>query len=617
MAVGSVLLTTWVGLATAAVFDAPPRLGDRRVTLTWHPDADDPIYNGNTVLRIEPRITTIYGAGQAVRLIVSSSDGSTAYSIAERENAIRAWRTADGSVTGDWPLGPAGEPTVGLPVALAVHASDRWMLGALPDGDLRLWRLGQPGEPREIAGQGGIRALLFYPGVSDTADLRYVSMGMDSTLRVWRRPLELLGPRYAIQVPGGTTGALDMTSDRKLVAVGTRDGMIRVYNVDNPPDSPLLILGQDADRHSGAVTRVVFSKDRSKLASVDVTGGLRIWRIPQGTLLATKETGSVAPFIAYSPPDGRILFVVKADGTMEMRDGANGDIFRSEQVLQPSGVHVVTQSILTADGVRTLVGDEDGGITAMRAGTCRPGADQSSCFGGYMIWRSPTTNIEERKLLRVYNYADSTWTFKTAERVFSDPDSIIRRKNPRVRDDAPMEDFVIAGPPNGVPYFYSITRFDLRYLEGGVFEVFSDGAQAVWDGFFRDHPGDPPTPLAAEALPDSVAPVLGRVIVVPNPFDIREFDKNTPRESPQEPQVQFRNLPEAATIRIYTLGGDLVRVIEHGRGRYGQPSDASDWDLKNSSGRRVTSGVYIYQVVTPGGNHLPGEVMQGYFTVVF
>jgi WD40 repeat protein len=612
MTLGSILLAVWVGSVAATVFNTPPTLGDRRVMLTWQPDADDPLYNGNTVLRVEPRITTIHGAGQAVRLIVSSSDGSTAYSVAEGGDGILGWLTDDGSVTVSLPLGPAGEPGAELPVALAMHASDRRILGVLPNGDLRLWRLDRPGPPETIVGQGGVRALLFYPGVRDTASLPYVSVGTDSTLRVWRRPGELLGPRYAIPVPGGTTGALDMTSDRKLVAVGTRDGMIRIYNVESPPDSPLLILGRDNDRHNGAVTSLTFTKGRRKLASVDTTGQVRIWRIPEGTLLATVETGAVAPFIAYSPPDGRILFVVMADGRLEMRNGDSGDIYRSEQVFQPAGVRVVTQSILTAEGVRTLVGDDDGGVTVIRAGTCRPGADQPTCFGGYMIWRSPSTNIEDRKLLRIYNYADSTWTFREAERAFSDPDSIIRRKNPPVRNEPPMEDFDIAGPPNGVPYFYSLTRFDLRYFEGGVFQVFPDGAQAVWNGFFRDRPGDPPTPLVAEAIPDSVAPLLGRVIVVPNPFEINKWEKEW-----LEPHVEFRNLPKAATIRIYTLGGDLVRVIEHGRGRYGDLRDASAWDFRNSSGNRVTSGVYVYQVVTPAGNHLPGEVTQGYFTVVF
>jgi hypothetical protein len=613
MALGSALLAGWVGPVGSTVFDTPPTLGDRRVVLTWQPDADDPLYNGNTVLRVAPRLTTIHGARRAVRLIVSSSDGSMAYTVAEGETVLRAWRTADGSVTADLPLGPTGEPAAEAPLAMAMHASDRRILGMLPNGDLRLWHLDHPGPPEIFPGQGGgCRALLFYPGVRDTLVLSYVSVGTDNTVRVWRRPGELLGPGYVIPVPGGTTRALDMTSDRRLVAVGTQDGTIRVYNIERPPDSPLLILGADDDRHHGPVTGLSFTKDHRKLASVDTTGLIRIWRIPEGTLQATVQTGAVAPSIAFSSPDGALLFVVMAEGRLEIRSGDSGEVYRSERVLQPEGERLVTQSILTADGVRTLIGDDDGGMTVVRAGACRPSADQPGCFGGYMIWRSRSPNIEDRQLLRIYNYADSTWTFREARRTFSDPDSIIRRKNPPLRNEPPMEDYDVAGPSNGIPYFYSITRFDLRYLEGGVFQVFTDSAQAVFNGFFRDRPGGPPVSLAACARPDSVPPLIGQVIVVPNPFEADKWDQDW-----GEPQVQFRALPEAATIRIYTLGGDLVRVIEHGRGRYQELRDASAWDLRNSSGKRVASGVYIYQVVTPAGNHLPGEVVQGYFTVVF
>ncbi len=614
---GSILLAGWVGSVAAAVFNTPPMLGDRRVELTWQPDADDPVYNGNVVVRVDTLYAAIHPAARAVRLLMSSSDGSMVYSAAEGESVIRGWAITDGRVEVDLPLGQAGEPAAEMPVVLTMHASDQRILGALRNGDFRLWRLDRSGPPESIVGQTGVRALVFYPAVSDTADLRFVSAGTDDTLRVWLRPGELLGPGYAIAVPGGATGALDMTSDRKLVAVGTRDGTIRIYDIESPPSSPLLILGQGSERHNGPVTGLTFTKGRRKLASVDSTGQVRIWRIPEGTLLTAMETGAVAPFVALSSPDGALLSVVTSEGRLEVRSGDSGAIYRSESVFQTTGAFLVTKSILTTDGARMVIGDDDGRITVIRARPCRPGADEPGCFGGYMIWRSRTPNIEDRKLLRIYNYADSTWTFRDSVRTFSDPDSIIRRKNPYVRNEPEMEDFEVAGPFNGIPYFYSITRFDSRYLEGGVFPVFPDGAQAVWNGFYRDISGGPPTPLTAEAPPDSVAPLLGQVIVVPNPFDIREFERLTPGGSPQEPQVEFRHLPEAATIRIYTLGGDLVRLIEHGRSRYGVAGDASAWDFKNSSGKLVVSGVYIYQVVTPAGNHLPGEVTQGRFTVVF
>jgi hypothetical protein len=603
-------VVSWIGLAAAAVFETPPTLGNRRVELRWQPDADDPVYNGNTVLDAGPRLTTLHAPGRVVRVILASGDGSRAFSFAEGDNAIRSWLTIDGTVIPEYlPFGPGGAPEI-----LALHASDRRLLGALPDGHLVLWRLERSDPPEVLPGAGPLRSLLLFPGLRDTADLRFVTVGKDDTLRVWRQPGQILGPGYAIPILGGATGALAMSADRRFVAVGTQDGGVRVYDIVTPPDTPRLRL----TGHPGPVTGVVFTRGGGKLASVDETGQVRIWKMPEGTLLVPPvETGSVAPSIGFSPPEGRILFVALPNGTLQMRNGSDGSLYRAEPVF-PQGALRVTAYALTADGIRTLIGDNNGGITVIRAGVCKAAADQPTCFGGYMVWRSPTPNIEDRKLLRVYSYADSTWTFLGAERVFSDPDSIIGRRNPRrpgITD--PETAILIAGPQNGMPYYYSVTRFDLRYLEGGVFQVYPDSTEAVWKGFYRDLPGGPPTAIVAEAPARSRPPLLDQVIVVPNPYEIGKV----PWEQLGEPHVEFRHLPEVATIRIYTLAGDLVRTIDHGRGRYQESSDAAAWNLRNSAGAQVTSGVYIYQVethaeVTAGGEHLPGEVIEGYFTVV-
>ncbi len=606
--IGLVLFVVCVGPGAAAVFDVPPTLGDRRVELTWQPDADDPVYNGNTILEISPRWTTIHAAGRAVRSMVSSGDGSTIYSVAAGENVLRGWNVADGVVTVDLPLG-SGDPVTMMPVALTMHSSDIRILGARSNGDLCLWRLDRPGPPQVIPGGTGMRALRFFPGLRDTSALSFVSVGVDDTVRVWSAPGQLLGRGYVIPIVGGATDGFDITTDRKLIAVGTQTGEVRVYNIETPPDTPMLRL----TGHGAAVTGLTFSRGRRKLASVDQNGRVCIWKIPEGTLLATAETGAAAPAVSLSPPDGKILMIMTADGRIEVRSGDTGMVYRAEPVMQPPGAREVTQSILAGDGVRTVVGDDDGGITVVQAGDCRPGAGQPSCFGGYMIWRGRTTKVEDQKLLRIYNYSDSTWTFAGGVRAFSDPDSIIARKNPRVPGQEPMDDFEVSGPPNGVPYYYSVTRFDVRYFEGGVFPVFPDSTVAVWNGFFRDLADGPPTAIVAEAIPRSEPPFLGSVIVVPNPYEAGKV----PWEQSGEMHVEFRNLPETATIRIYTLAGDLVRVLEHGRGRYQELRDASAWDLRNSSGRRVTSGVYVYQVETKAGNGLPGEVAQGYFTVVF
>ncbi|MFW6084476.1 MAG: T9SS C-terminal target domain-containing protein, partial [Gemmatimonadota bacterium] len=73
-------------------------------------------------------------------------------------------------------------------------------------------------------------------------------------------------------------------------------------------------------------------------------------------------------------------------------------------------------------------------------------------------------------------------------------------------------------------------------------------------------------------------------------------------------ELVFVNLPPRATIRIYSLGGILVDVVDHddqtGGGR-------APWDLRNRSGQLVASGVYFWHVVTPQGDEHVGK-----FTIV-
>lgn len=80
---------------------------------------------------------------------------------------------------------------------------------------------------------------------------------------------------------------------------------------------------------------------------------------------------------------------------------------------------------------------------------------------------------------------------------------------------------------------------------------------------------------------------LERVSVVPNPY--RESEA---WDAPSEHEVHFINLPPNATIKIYTLYGDLVTTIEH----TDPVRDFERWDLRNGNGRDVASGIYVYRV---------------------
>lgn len=80
---------------------------------------------------------------------------------------------------------------------------------------------------------------------------------------------------------------------------------------------------------------------------------------------------------------------------------------------------------------------------------------------------------------------------------------------------------------------------------------------------------------------------LDLIRVVPNPY----YAYSNYEGSQLDNRVKITNLPPRATIRIYTIGGNLVRTI-----RKDDPSTAVEWDLKNGSQVPIGSGMYIIHV---------------------
>ncbi|MDZ7797073.1 MAG: hypothetical protein U5N56_08520 [Candidatus Marinimicrobia bacterium] len=68
-------------------------------------------------------------------------------------------------------------------------------------------------------------------------------------------------------------------------------------------------------------------------------------------------------------------------------------------------------------------------------------------------------------------------------------------------------------------------------------------------------------------------------------------------------KLQFVNLPEQCTIRIFTLRGDLVKTLEHNDPFSGSIS----WNQISDHGQYVKSGMYLYHIKTPDGREIRGK----------
>jgi hypothetical protein len=96
---------------------------------------------------------------------------------------------------------------------------------------------------------------------------------------------------------------------------------------------------------------------------------------------------------------------------------------------------------------------------------------------------------------------------------------------------------------------------------------------------------------------------LSRVHTVPDPYYLsNEFEADAAGQV-----IKFVNLPQDAVVRIYSSSGVLVNLLEHHSTIFG---GAMDWNVRNRTGRRVSSGVYFYHIEAGNARRV------GRFTVV-
>lgn len=86
--------------------------------------------------------------------------------------------------------------------------------------------------------------------------------------------------------------------------------------------------------------------------------------------------------------------------------------------------------------------------------------------------------------------------------------------------------------------------------------------------------------------------LVDKINVVPNPY----WAYSQYETSYDTPQVKFTNIPGKATIRIFTLAGQLVNTLE----KTDTNTPFITWDLRNSAGLKVASGMYIIHVDVEG-----------------
>ncbi len=96
--------------------------------------------------------------------------------------------------------------------------------------------------------------------------------------------------------------------------------------------------------------------------------------------------------------------------------------------------------------------------------------------------------------------------------------------------------------------------------------------------------------VAPDSTKETALKDVEAVNVFPNPY----FADNSQELNKYQRFVTFNHLPGKATIRVYSLAGTLVQQIDKT-----SDSQLATWDLRNSNGLPVGSGMYIIHIDMP------------------
>ncbi len=94
---------------------------------------------------------------------------------------------------------------------------------------------------------------------------------------------------------------------------------------------------------------------------------------------------------------------------------------------------------------------------------------------------------------------------------------------------------------------------------------------------------------------------LDKVIFVPNPYRLNGGSH----------LMEFRNLPDRATIQIYNSTGDLIKQINHRNN-----TSIQRWDGRNEIGEQIAPGIYVYHIEALRGGQRGKNSVSGKFAVI-
>ena len=233
---------------------------------------------------------------------------------------------------------------------LVVSPDGYSLLSGDSGGTLCLWTIREGRLQRILADKipAGVRALAASP------DGRLVAIGSnDPSVRVWNPITEVI---HVLTGHSGIVVAALFTPDSARLATAGEDGTICLWSM---PEGQLI---QRLRGHSLWVASLAISPDGKLLASAS-NDSIRLWTLPDGELQWLEKCADGGGFPVAIGPQGNILVGGKRDGTIQvwgLPDGRALATLESHTLIKNSiGSEVLA---ISPDGLRLVSGDVKGEI---------------------------------------------------------------------------------------------------------------------------------------------------------------------------------------------------------------------------------------------------------------